>query len=185
MKNFKKILTFITWVCLALLGIKPAIATTTTPKTSQAEELNQTSSLNNNNQTLLAQRCTNPKPYAKVITKSGSLNVRSAPNGKIIGSIPRGWAVVVGNKDLTGKWMRVTSHLGDPDYSSNRLLFASAESFRGGWVAVEFLKPLGKFCEKPISLLQIEKKALLEEKEILVNEDWVAIGDRIASQWKD
>lgn len=181
MSNWKKALAFITLILLSVMGVKTTSAYTKTAKATQQEEIRPVKS-RKNNETLLSQRCPESyqklETYGRVITRAGNtLNIRSKPNGKIIGEVPSGWAVVMGGMDATRRWVRITSHLGE----SGELIYASAPKFRrGGWVAREFMRPLGRLCEKPMSMMRLDMNALSGEKKILVNEDWTQLGDRIS-----
>lgn len=128
----------------------------------------------------LAQTCPygdKPQPYARVVTQRDPLVVRSSPNGRIIGSIPKGWAVVTVRKDSTGRWVRVTSHYGD----IQGLAFGSAPDFASGWVSAKFLKNIGTHCEKPMATSSLLQPELFGQRETVVQADWVELGDRIAS----
>jgi hypothetical protein len=88
--------------------------------------------------------------WAQVSTRSGSLNIRSAPNGRVIGRIPSGWQVIVGRYDTSKRWAYIYSKYGDTGYT---YAFMSAPGFRrAGWVSVDYLVPLGQSCAKPLEL---------------------------------
>ncbi len=182
MSNWKRALTSITLTLLSLIGVKTVSATTTTPKATQPEELGITSSFNNS-ETLLAQTCSNqtrhksPRPYSRVTTQGGTVNVRSGPNGRVIGSIPNGWQVITVRKDATGRWTNIISHFID---DVGPVGFANAPRFRNGWVSTSFLRALGRFCDKPMELMRSDLNTLSGTKKILVNEDWMQMGDRIS-----
>jgi len=112
--------------------------------------------------------------YARVITERDPLRIRATPNGRVIGSVPKGWAVVVLERDASGQWTRITSHFGqyttDPE-------FASAPYFQDGWVSSQFLRTLGDFCEKPMAM---GVAPLFSSMTITPNADWLALGDDIA-----
>lgn len=181
MTNWKKALAFITLILLSVMGVKTTSAYTKTATATQEEEISPPTS-RKNGETLLSQRCPESyqrfKTYGRVITRAGNtLNIRSKPNGKIIGEVPSGWTVVLGGMDATRRWVRITSHQGE----RGELSYASAPKFRrGGWVAREFMRPLGRFCQKPIAMMRLDMNALSGEKKILVNEDWTQLGDRIS-----
>lgn len=169
MNHWKTGLAVVISIVLSALGIKPFPAAAD-PVSSKAPIA----------QTQPAQTCEyggQPKLYARVITKRDPLRVRSSPNGRIIGSIPRGWAVVVERKDSTGRWVRVTSHFGDLD----GFVFPSAPDFSAGWVSASFLQNLGSHCEKPMATSSLLRSDLLSGREALIQEDWVELGDLIAS----
>ncbi len=174
--NWKSAIAFITLTFLSLIGVKTASATTVTADTTQPETQSSTPFLNPG-ETLLAQSCprgATKSPYARVTTQQGaSLNIRSSPNGRIIGAVPNGWAVVPGRKDPTGRWTYL-------NYGTNDR-YNSAPRLRSGWVSTAFLRQLGSFCEKPVSMMRSNLKALSGTKQVLVHEDWVQMGDRIAS----
>lgn len=178
---WKKAFTLITAMFLSVIGVKTAFATTKISKATQVEKPSLTPPLSNGEMEL-AQACPNesqhesPRPYARVTTQRDPLNIRSSPNGRIIGSVPNRWDVVTLNRDATGKWTRITSHFGDV----GPIGFASAPRFREGWVSTANLKDLGRFCDKPSSLMRGELKTLSETKKILIHEDWVQMGDRIS-----
>ena len=143
---------------LSLLGLKTATATTPRSELSRGDAL------------LSQQSCPDPEHYARVITETDPLSVRSTPNGDTIGSIPKGWAVVVNGKDSTGNWSHVTSHF-------SNVGFVSAPNFRAGWVSTRFLRPLGRYCYKPTALLKIPS-LLFGGSSVTVHEDWTQRGDR-------
>lgn len=157
------------------------LATTTITKAEKAEKTSLMPPLRNSEMEI-AQACPtdspheSPRLYARVNMRRGTLNIRSSPNGRIIGSVPNRWQVIVLNRDKTGQWSRITSHFGDV----SPVGFASAPDFRDGWVATAYLKDLGKFCDKPINLMRSDLTPLSETKKILVHEDWVQMGDRIS-----
>lgn len=125
---------------------------------------------------LSQQNCSDPQDYGRVITTSDPLSVRSTPNGDVIGSIPQGWAVVTNGKDSTGDWTHVTSHFGIGDFG-----FASAPSFRKGWVSTRFLRPLGRYCYKPTALLKLPG-LLFGGSPVTVQENWTQRGDRFSER---
>lgn len=166
---------------LSVIGVKTAFATTKISKATIAEKPSLTPP-QSNGEMELAQACPNesqhesPRPYARVTTQGDPLNIRSSPNGRIIGSVPNRWQVVTLNRDATGKWTRITSHFGDVA----PIGFLSAPRFRDGWVSTALLKNLGRFCDKPMNLMRSELKTLSERKKLLLHEDWVQMGDRIS-----
>jgi hypothetical protein len=118
-----------------------------------------------------------PNYYSRVTTNKGDpLRIRNTPAGKTIGSVPNGWAVVVLEWSRNGVWARITSHFGDV----GEFPFASAESFRDGWVAAAYLKDLGRFCDKPEAVGQLVQPAVFGEQPIEVQGDWLALGDALA-----
>lgn len=174
--NWKNAIAFITLTFLSLIGVKATSATTVTAQATQPDVL---STINTSDQTILAQSCPyggTKSPYARVTTRQGSsVNIRSSPNGRIIGAVPSGWAVVTGRKDQTGRWTYI-------DYGTYYRYpsYLSAPTLRSGWVSTAFLRQLGEFCEKPVAMMRSNLKAL-SGKQVLVQEDWVQLGDRIAS----
>jgi hypothetical protein len=87
--------------------------------------------------------------WVQVRTRSGSLNLRATPNGRVIGAIPSGWQVIVGRYDPSRKWAYVYPKFGD----GSGYLFWSAPKFRSsGWVSADFLVPLGEACAKPLDM---------------------------------
>lgn len=124
-----------------------------------------------------------PGNFAQIRTRDGDpLRVRSSPNGRVIGAIPSGWQVIVYATDATGNWTRIGSHFGPEfDRSSPNFGFGSAPFFRAGWVSTPFLVNLGFSCDKPANLQGLVQPDLWGPREVTVNEDWVARGDRLAS----
>lgn len=112
--------------------------------------------------------------YARVVTERDPLRIRATPNGQVIGSVPKGWAVVVLERDASGQWTRITSHFGEYTDEAN---IGSAPYFRNGWVATQFLRNLGDFCEKPMAsgLTPLVSSTMSNP-----NTDWLALGDEIA-----
>ena len=172
LKVWKKIALLVSLTLLSLLGVKTASATP-----SQT--------------TLQAQNCPyggKPRPFAQVVTEKDPLTIRSAPNGPVIGLVPKGWQVVMGDRDATGEWVKIGS-----EYSSstqnldggNRrggMAFANAPDFTVGWVNKDYLKPLGNACEKPLKIQRNNLRGLSGDKQIVIHEDWLQIADRIASR---
>ncbi|WP_204105670.1 MULTISPECIES: hypothetical protein [Spirulina sp. CCY15215] len=152
---------------LSLLGLKTAIAAT------------HSESIDRGDLRLSQQNCPDPEYYARVITETDPLSVRSTPNGSTIGAIPKGWAIVTNGKDSTGEWTHVTSHFGDIGSYG----FADAPNFRQGWVSTRFLRPLGRYCYKPTALLKIPS-LLFGGSSVVVHEDWNQRGDRLSRQIK-
>jgi hypothetical protein len=124
-----------------------------------------------------------PQTYALVQTTEGDLRVRATPGGAIIGAIPKNWAVIPVRVDSTGNWVRITSHVGEVTQGGRSgIAFGNAPYFRTGWVAARFLKRLpGKYCDKPQITSQLVRSQLTAQ-DILVQEDWLDLGDRIAHQ---
>ncbi|MBD1909054.1 MULTISPECIES: pre-peptidase C-terminal domain-containing protein [unclassified Leptolyngbya] len=115
--------------------------------------------------------------YARVTTRDGdNVRVRATPNGRVIGSIPSGWEVIVQERDSTGNWTRVTSHYGEGDIN----VFVSAPNFENGWVSTAFLTDLGYSCDKPSAPWSLLQPQLFGQRDAVVGEDWIARGDRIA-----
>lgn len=116
-----------------------------------------------------------PKSYSRIVTQQGDpINVRSQPNGPVIGSIPSGWAIVPVKTDASGNWVKVNHHFGNFDVA-----FGSAPNFRIGWVAARYLKYLGKFCEKPQNQMSLLRLNLFDKHEIQIQSNWIKMGDRI------
>lgn len=161
----RSILSFITLIVLSVLGIKTEIATATSQIDQQTV----------NNETIVGQACPYGGTrfrYGRVATLDGDdLYIRSRPNGKVIGAAPFGWAVVTVKRDSSQKWIYID------EYPS-----ASAPALRSGWVAAKYIKPLGRFCEKPMSLIRTNMNGLFANKQVVVNENWVQIGDRISKK---
>ncbi|MEO0491132.1 MAG: SH3 domain-containing protein [Cyanobacteria bacterium J06659_2] len=164
-------------VVFSLVGIKSAAATESfhpTPLSSDAQF----------NASLIAQEAClreyqERQPYARVITEDDPLLVRATPNGRVIGAIPKGWAVVTLELNSNGQWTRITSHWGEVT-ESDGTLFGSAPDFRSGWVATRYLEDLGEFCEKPMAMLESSLAASAQAQQYIANEDWLQLGDRIA-----
>jgi hypothetical protein len=167
MKFWQKGLSILFPIVLSVMSARPAIAVPTeTPK--PAEEA-------------CPEAWQKRQPYVRIVTKQGDpLRVRSAPNGAVIGAIPSGWAVVPVRRDRTGRWLRITSHFGEVTEKDMPYGFGSAPHFRTGWVSAQFVKNLGTFCEKPQEVSQLQQTDLVADQDILVQEDWLALGDRIA-----
>lgn len=118
-----------------------------------------------------------PQAYARVVTQTDPLRIRATPGGRIIGAVPKDWAVVVLEVNDTGEWTKITSHFGD----LGNVGFASASSFRDGWVASRYLNALGEFCEKPpLEISTIQGLLGAEAQHDTLQEDWLQMGDRIA-----
>lgn len=166
MKVLQKWIGFSISLVMLLLGMKTALAT---PRSEQAK--------------LIAQKTCQygqpAKPYVRVVTQGDALRVRESPNGTIIGSIPNGWAVVEAKRDRTGQWVRVTTHYVDVG-EFDEINYASAPNFKTGWVAARFVKKIGTFCDKPQSTGQVQRLDLVADQEVLMQEDWTDLGDRIA-----
>ena len=170
-KSWRQIALFVSLTLLSLLGIKTASATPS--KT-----------------TLKAQTCSygKPRPFAQVVTEKDPLTIRSSPNGPVIGLVPKGWQVVTGDRDATGKWVKIGS-----EYSSSQDLsiasssrggngFANAPEFRVGWVNRNYLKPLGNACEKPLKIQRNNLRGLSGDRQVVIHEDWLQIAERIAQK---
>lgn len=162
----RSILSFIALVILSVLGIKTEFA----KATNQIEQ--QTV---NNKARILAQTCPyggNRLRYGRVATQDGDdLYIRSRPNGTVIGAVPFGWAVVTVKRDSSQQWIYID------EYPA-----VSAPALRSGWVAAKYIKPLGRFCEKPVSFLRTNMNGLFASNSVVVNENWVQIGDRISKK---
>jgi hypothetical protein len=118
-----------------------------------------------------------PKYYSRIRTNNRDpLRVRASANGKVIGAIPHGWAVVVLEWSRNGVWAKVTSHWGVDEPR-----FGSAPDFREGWVAAAYLEDLGRFCEKPESVAQLAAPNLFGATPVEVQSDWLAMGDALAA----
>lgn len=170
-KIWKLALSFIVLVVLSMLGTKPNSATATMPKA----DIQATTT---SNETIIAQACPYNNPrlrYGRVATQDGDdLYIRSRPNGRVIGAVPFGWAVVTVKRDATSQWIYI-----DEQYPYN-----SAPALKRGWVAAKFIKPLGRFCEKPRAFIRTNMNGLFASSQVLVNEDWIQMGDRLASSLK-
>ncbi len=169
LKSWKQIALFVSLTLLSLLGIKTASAT---PSET----------------TLKAQTCSygKPRPFAQVVTQRDPLTIRSSPNGPVIGLVPKGWQVVTGDRDATGKWVKIGS-----EYSSSSqnlrgggggFGFANAPEFTMGWVNRDYLKPLGNACEKPLKIQRNNLRGLSGDRQIVIHEDWLQIAERIAQR---
>lgn len=168
-KTWKSVLSFIVLVILSVVSNKPSSATA---KTLEVPPTN----ISNNE--ILAQACPYNNPrlrYGRVATQDGDdLYIRSRPNGKVIGAVPFGWAVVTVKRDATNKWIYI-----DEPYPSG-----SAPALTRGWVAAKFIKPLGRFCEKPRAFIRTNMNGLFASSQVLVNENWIRMSDRLASSLK-
>ncbi|MEC4804621.1 MAG: hypothetical protein SAJ12_01965 [Jaaginema sp. PMC 1079.18] len=107
--------------------------------------------------------------YARVNTRSSDLRIRSTPGGRIIGSVPKGWSVVVAERSSTGTWTRISEN-----YPS-----VSAPNLRNGWVATRFLQDLGMLCQKPMAAVTTPLLAAENSQQYTAQEDWTEIAERI------
>ncbi len=171
LKVWKKIALFVSLMLLSLSGVKTA-ASATSPAT-----------------TLQAKNCPyggKPRPFAQVVTHKDPLTIRSCPNGPVIGLVPKGWQVVTGDRDATGKWVKIGSHFSSSSQNlsgggrANR--FMNAPNFQVGWVLKSYLKPLGNFCEKPLNAQRGTLPEMSGKRQVLIHQDWLQIGDKIASR---
>lgn len=169
-KIWKSVISFIVLVILSVVSNKPNSATAKTLKVPPTNI--------SNHKTILAQACPYNNPrlrYGRVSTQDGDdLYIRSRPNGKLIGAVPFGWAVVTVKRDATNQWIYI-----DEPYPS-----ASAPALTRGWVAAKFIKPLGRFCEKPRAFIRTNMNGLFASSQVLVNENWIRMSDRMASSLK-
>ena len=173
LKVCKQIALFVSLTLLSLLGVK-----TTSATPSQT--------------TLQAQNCPyggKPRPFAQVVTETDPLTIRSSPDGPVIGLVPKGWQVVTGDLDATGKWVKIGSEYSSSpqnlDGGGSRRgggAFASAPDFRVGWVNRAYLKPLGNFCEKPLKIQRNNLRGLSGDRQVVIHEDWLQIAERIAQR---
>ncbi|WP_373538152.1 hypothetical protein [Microcoleus sp.] len=167
LKVWKKIALFVSLMLLSLSGVKTA-ASATSPAT-----------------TLQAQNCPyggKPRPFAQVVTAKDPLTIRSSPNGPVIGLVPKGWQVVTGDRDTTGKWVKIGSHFSSNTQNLDEGRFMNAPDFRVGWVYKSYLKPLGDSCEKPLNAQRGILPEVSDKQQVLINQDWLQIGEQIASQ---
>lgn len=119
--------------------------------------------------------------YARVSTETDPLLIRSAPNGRIIGAVPKGWLVVIGERDPSGRWARIGNSWSHWDSHLVAGPTAGAPDFVVGWVSTDYLVNLGEFCEKPAQVSQVQPwSTALGQQALLVQEDWLALGDRLA-----
>ncbi|MBE9092793.1 hypothetical protein [Tychonema sp. LEGE 07203] len=166
LKVWKKIALFVSLMLLSLLGVKTAASANLSPTTLQA------------------QNCPyggKPRPFARVVTQKDPLVIRSSPNGRVIGLVPKGWQVVMGDRDATGKWVKIGSHFSSSAANLDEGRFMSAPDFRVGWVFKSYLKPLGNSCEKPLNIQRGELPKLSGDRQVSIHEDWLQIGDKIAN----
>ncbi|NJL02421.1 MAG: hypothetical protein HC838_13545 [Spirulinaceae cyanobacterium RM2_2_10] len=162
---------YLTTALLAALGGQAATAT---PLASGESER------------LLARDCPDGRLsrfYARVSTESDPLMIRSAPGGRIIGAAPKDWLVVVSERDASGEWARIGNHWSHWESELVGGPTASAPEFTVGWVAADYLTNLGDFCEKPNLVSQVQPlQTATQVQAVLVEEDWLALGDRLATQ---
>ncbi len=162
LKQWKGAVVALVGVLLSFAGIKPA------PAAPLAEP----------EPTLAQAACPNEwqtrQRYARVMTERDPLRIRATPNGRVIGSVPKGWAVVVLERDPSGQWTKITSHFGEYTDTAG---FGSAPYFRTGWVSSRFLRDLGEFCEKPMAM---GVAPLVASASTAPAADWLALGDEIA-----
>lgn len=181
---WKTTLFFLTSMVLSLVGMTGGNAGASTSSAVSATKMSQqteTASVLPDQPTTTAQNSCPyggaPRLFARVTTSSTALNVRTSPNGRIVGAIPKNWEVVVVDRDRTGQWTRIKNHF---DIDMSRFsAFGSAEAFRDGWVSSRFLRDLGRFCDKPYND-RFSLKALLGYPQALIRGDWLQWGDRIA-----
>lgn len=160
LKQCQGVLLAVVGVLLSVFGLKPAPAVALTDVDAP--------------QPLAQAACPSKwqtrQTYARVITERDPLRIRATPNGRVIGSVPKGWAVVVLGRDASGQRTRITSHFG-------QARFDSAPYFRDGWVSSRFLRNLGDFCEKPMAMGVAH---LVSQRTSTPQSDWLALGDEIA-----
>ncbi|MEM9502360.1 MAG: SH3 domain-containing protein [Cyanobacteria bacterium P01_E01_bin.43] len=167
-------------IIFSLVGIKSVSA-----HTGQFSDTSETSSVTNEAAIAQAEppvcqyEWQESQAYARIITQEDPLRIRATPGGRVIGAVPKGWAVVVLEVNNTGDWTKITSHFGDP----GEFGFASAPSFREGWVASRYLAALGDFCEKPsLDMAAVQLVTGPDAQQYTVQEDWLQMGDRIAQK---
>jgi len=134
----------------------------------------------------LARECPNGQRslfYARVSTETDPLLIRSAPNGRIIGAVPKDWLVVIGERDPSGRWARIGSSWSHWNSDLVAGPTAGAPDFVVGWVSADYLTNLGEFCEKPMQVSQVQPWPTARgEQALLVQEDWLALGDRLVQR---
>lgn len=162
MTRWRGALTALLGLLLSFVGIRPAPAVPPTNPDSSSPLA----------QAACPESWQTRKTYARVITAGDPLRIRATPNGRPIGSVPRGWTVVVQGRDASGQWTKITSHFGDVSIG-----FASAPDLRAGWVATRFLRTLGDFCEKPMAMGLMGSPTALATPAAA---DWLTLGDEIA-----
>ena len=178
LSDWKRVAVYCVGIIFSLVGIKSVSA-----HTGQFSDMSETPSVAT--EAAIAQAeppvCQydwqEPQAYARIITQEDPLRIRATPGGRIIGAVPKGWAVVVLEVNGTGDWTKITSHFGDP----GEFGFGSAPSFREGWVASRYLAALGDFCEKPsLDMAAVQLMTGPDAQQYTVQEDWLQMGDRIA-----
>jgi hypothetical protein len=107
-----------------------------------------------------------PHYYSQVETDGDPLVLRQAPNGTLVNTVPDGWTVSVLEWSQDGAWARVLT----PNYHN-------------GWVSAAYLKDLGRFCEKPVSVSQLLVPEILGENSIEVQADVLAMADQLAERY--
>ncbi len=115
------------------------------------------------------------RPFARVVTQADPLSIRSQPNGRVIGTVPKGWAVVPVQTDASKQWVKINSHFDRYDGG-----FASAPNFRIGWVAARYLKRLGNFCDKPENPMGLLHWHRFSQYSASLQANWLQMGDRWA-----
>lgn len=169
-----------------------ALASTATQAEAREQQTTTTAETSAQEAALLlaqtVQRCDDgryPKFYARVETSSDPLVVRQAPNRSIVGSIPKGWEVIVYEWSDDGAWARVASHFSQySGYRPNsRISFASAPDFSSGWVSAAYLKDIGRFCDKPAFLTSLVEPEVFGAQPVEVQADWLVAADSLAEQW--
>lgn len=112
--------------------------------------------------------------------------MRQSPNGRVIGSIPSGWNVIVLEWSLDGAWARVGSHFSrysDSYQIGAQTYFGGAPNFSNGWVSAAYLKDQGRLCQKPIGTALLSQPDLFGAVPVAVQSDWLAAGDRLIEQY--
>jgi len=187
-KSIKKIFGIIALTSLYLISAKNSSATSKI--VLDLENLTLLPLENQNDNLQITQNCEEGKKsqqYVQVITLQGeSLEVRSSPDGRVIGAIPSGWNVISLRQDATGRWTQIADHhtvLYGGNLFEGATYFRSAPLFRKGWLKSSSLKNVGQHCDKPVSLQSLYPQRTQMGLAIPVNEDWLQLGDRIAKAY--
>lgn len=181
-RHWKTVVAALIGLLLSLVGVKTAQAASPAEAT-QPDAASAWLAPRSQESDYYALTCANdweePQFYARVITEYNDLRIRSAPGGRVIGSVPKDWLVVVLQTDATGQWTEITSHYGDG------VFYWSAPDLTRGWVASRFLEDMGEFCTKPTAAVGVQILATATAQQYLAHEDWLQVGDRIArnSHW--
>lgn len=184
MRYWKKIALTIVSLLFSLIGARIARAIPSTSLSQDEVPPTYANRVPSRSPETISQACPESwqrrQRYAKVVTQRTPLLIRATPGGRIIGSVPKGWNVVVLERSSNGAWTRITHHFADPAYPSSHFpIFGTAPDLQEGWVSTQYLRDLGDFCKKPLVQITTQLLASSNAQQYITQEDWVNIGDRI------